>query len=470
MWRVVAAVVVVVLGAFAWWFFSGTEGVAPGAASAEVAAGCASGKAFYASVDGTADGNGSGERPFDLTTALSSGTAVGPCDTVWVRGGTYTGAFTSTLRGREGAPITVRAEAGARVTIDSAPQNAAALTVQGPYVWFWGLEITNSDGLRSSKDEGNWPSDLRRASGVVARAGNLKFINMIVHDVTRGFDIGAEALNVEVYGSLVYYNGWIGPKKAGNGSGIDTHNKAGQRRLADNIIFDQFSHGISVYGSSPEINLNLEGNILFDNGSLAKSFGRDVLIGGAGAQAPTLTGNSTFGGAQLNIGYGAGCSGARIQGNYLAATIPLTLTDCDGTIKGNTFVGQVGPLSSTHPDNTYIAENPTGQVVRLRSNEYEQGRANVAIYNWDKRETVDIDLGRSGLSPGEEFEIRDAKNFFGPPLAKGQYQSGVAVTLPVTTQAVGAPVGTDIEAPPHEAPVFLAVVVLPVPAKAAVKP
>jgi len=437
---------------------TGAPGVLTGART-----NCSTANDVYAAPDGSSQNDGSHDRPIDLATALSSTSPAHPCDTVWLRGGTYHGAFTSGLSGREGAPVMVRQMPGERATIDSAPSNESALSVNGAYVWFWGVEITNSDPQRTSTDTASWPSDLKRATGVMVHGSHLKFIDMVVHDMSRGFEIGGDAIDVEVYGSLIFYNGWENPQHVGNGSAIDTYNRVGARRLADNIIFDQFSQGISAYSSSTVVNLKLEGNILFNNGSLSKTFGRDILIGGGGgAQAPTLLGNMTYGGAQTAIGYGSGCTEARIESNYLASTVPLILTKCDGVVKGNTFVGTVGSLSTAYPDNTYDPKPPAGVVVLSRRNEYEPGRANIGVYNWDKKADIDLDLSESGLASGDAYEIRDAKNFFGAPLAKGTWAQGAKVTVRVGNLTSAKPVGQGLVVPPQTAPEFLALVVVPV--------
>src|SRR4051794_17269054 len=66
---------------------------------------------FYASPPGSPAGDGSLVRPWDLATALNA-PAILPGDTLWLRGGTYDGAFTSTLAGTPQAPIQVRSATG----------------------------------------------------------------------------------------------------------------------------------------------------------------------------------------------------------------------------------------------------------------------------------------------------------------------------------------------------------------------
>ena len=55
---------------------------------------------YYAAPGGSGAGDGSTSRPWDLATALAGGKGmVQPGDTIWVRGGTYPGTFTSALTG-----------------------------------------------------------------------------------------------------------------------------------------------------------------------------------------------------------------------------------------------------------------------------------------------------------------------------------------------------------------------------------
>ena len=116
---------------------------------------------FYAAPNGSPSGNGSINSPWDLQTALNQPSAVHAGDTIWLRGGTYTGHFTSNLNGTSSTPIIVRQYAGERATIDgNYAGNIPTLIVDGSYTWFWGFEVMNSD-----------PEPLRPPTGTTLRAG-----------------------------------------------------------------------------------------------------------------------------------------------------------------------------------------------------------------------------------------------------------------------------------------------------------
>src|SRR5512143_555213 len=99
---------------------------------------------FYVAPNGSASGNGSIGSPWNLQTALNQPSAVQPGDTIWLRGGTYVGHFTSNLNGNSSSPITVRQYAGERATLDGNDGTSnPTLIIQGSYAWFWGFEVMN---------------------------------------------------------------------------------------------------------------------------------------------------------------------------------------------------------------------------------------------------------------------------------------------------------------------------------------
>ena len=315
----------------------------------------------------------------------------------------------------------------------------------------------NSDPQRSSKEPGPWPSDLRRGTGVGSRGTNLKFINLVVHDAARGFEVNADSAGTEVYGNLIYFNGWETPDGGAQGNGIETQNVGGSRRIADNIIFHQFSHGIIVSGK-PLDNVILDGNTIFSNGSISRKGvmeSRNVLLGaGLVANKPVVTNNAIYDG-QTNLGYDAGCANATVTGNYFAG--PLIWVKCAGDMRDNVVydpyvtASGYGALSTQFPSNTYHTTRPSGVVVRIRPNEYERGRATLTIFNWDRKSEVSVNLAEAGLAVGDRFEIRDVQNYFGKPAAEGTYKGGT-IDLPMDMTEISTPVGGVPSAPKHTLP------------------
>ena len=237
---------------------------------------------FFVSPAGRADGDGTRAKPWDLATALSGTGPVRPGDTIWLLGGTYRGRFTSRLKGTRRDPVLVRQAPRARAVIDcrDADGRDALFSVEGEWTTFWGFEVTCSDRRRVTKIAGSHPPDIRRG-GINCRGSNIRFINLVVHDCGCGFGFWSGGQGGEIYGCLIYNNGWRGPDR-GHGHGIYAQNKTGTKRLVDNVIFNQFSYGIHAYGSSRAFlrGFHVEGNVCFNNGSPCRTATPNVLIGG----------------------------------------------------------------------------------------------------------------------------------------------------------------------------------------------
>src|SRR5262249_17532162 len=200
---------------------------------------------FYVAPGSSSGGDGSVGRPWDLATALAHPSLVKPGDTIWLRGGTYRGSFTSTLTGTSGAPIKVRQHPGERATIDGNHDgNEATLIIMGSFTWYWGFEVTNSDPTRTSATTAYPP---RRGEGVNVFGPGTKLINLVVHDTSQGIGSATPAENSELYGNLIYYNGYDNPGTRGHGHGIYVQNQTGTKRIVDNMIFEQFGWGIHAY-------------------------------------------------------------------------------------------------------------------------------------------------------------------------------------------------------------------------------
>jgi hypothetical protein len=113
-----------------------------------------------------------------------------------------------------------------------------------------------------------------------------------------------------------------------------------------------------------------------------------------------------------------------------------------------------------YPENTYVTARPSGAKVFVRPNEYEPGRANIVVYNWDHDDEVAVDLSQAGIASGAPFEVRDAQNFFGAPVFAGTFNQST-IKLPMTGLTTVRPVGVDARQPPHTGPEFAVFVVVP---------
>lgn len=414
---------------------------------------------FFVSPTGTSsleEGTGSRRRPWSLAAALAHPPAVRPGDTIWLEGGSYVGTYLARLTGTREAPIVVRALPGERVTVDGKSSGGEPiLKVMGAHTWFWGLEVTSSDTSRRSAGDDPQPGDIGRGEGILIvqapGAGvGTRFINMVVHDTRQGFSLWKEAEDAEVYGCLIDHNGWVGPTR-GHGHGVYVQNEAGTKLLEDNIVFRNFSHGFHAYGSDAAYlnGIAYVRNTVFSNGEPSGDFARNLLTGGGRvAESPRWEENMTFTPEPwgLNeIGYDAGCRNASVARNYLVGTgKAIEMKNCAAglAMTGNTFYG-LHPPEGLDPaawaGNTFTDARPTGTKVFVRKNRYEPGRANVTVYAWEARNTIPLDP--SGiLQPGETYEVRDAQNFFGPPVASGVW-AGAPITLPLAGLPAAAPVG-----------------------------
>jgi hypothetical protein len=461
---------------------------------------------YFVSPNGGAQGDGSQSNPWDLATALKPASAIQPGSTVWLRGGTYgngTTIFESRLAGTADKPIKVRQYAGERATING------GLAIYGPNTWYWGFEVTNNNPDRSAARGA--PECVDTYDG----SAGVKLINLVLHDCSQGMGFWTPAENGEAYGNLIYYNGYQDTDR-GHGHGIYTQNQNGTKSITDNIIFDQFGLGIQAYGSSNASvrGFDVQGNIVFNNGAISKDTTNvDNILFAVGQPMDSIRveNNYTYHDPDANKGYsrlgwsmgGSANKDITVRNNYWMGgqtalevwywdnvtftgnttysktSINMILSTLSGqSSKGynwdnNTYYGRgvfrVGgdqnspwdawrSLTGVDANSKMVGGAPAGLWTFVRPNKYESGRANIAIYNWDHTDKVNVDL--SGvLSSGDNYEIRDALNFFGNPVASGTYGGG-SVSIPMTGLQTAAPVGTVPAPPVHPAPQFGAFILL----------
>lgn len=427
---------------------------------------CAAAAEFYVAVNGTRSGKGTLDEPWDLKTASEHPLVLKPGDVIYLRGGNYEvpGKLNLNLRleGEKDRYITVRPYGNERVIIDG------GIHVLGPWVILRDLEIRNTTESRLTELPGPFPSDIPQPAGINVFASNVRVINNVIHDTATGLSSWVSAPDNEFYGNIVYYNGWLGPDRP-HGHGVYMQNKDGRKLLQDNVVFGNFEYGMQIYGSS-ETFLNgfrLEGNAVFNNGSLGGTWSRNLLVGGTVVvQNPSLIDNFTYfpltqdHGGDNNLGFfpnGSGCSGLEMRGNTFASGgVALTMHACMGSaISSNKIFGPTRGFNAAPfaESNTVTASRPAGMSVHVRPNTYERGRAHIIVFNWDRSESADADLSALGFTKDDTIEVRDVQNLDGAPVFRGVYD-GKSIRLPLALTEISKPIGTIKHPPVHSDPEF----------------
>jgi hypothetical protein len=312
------------------------------------------------------------------------------------------------------------------------------------------------------------------------------------------------SIDAEVHGCIIYYNGYSGPDRS-HGHGIYTQNDTGRKAITDNIIFDQFGLGIQAF-SSPAAqvrNYDVMRNIVFNNGTLQPGgFGLDNILFAGGNDPKSginVVGNHSYhtpgrqsGYSRLGWQWDGDNADIMVRGNYWIGGGPAValwnwagVTFEENTVfSENTSVELAAKGMSSYSwnrnryfgtgsfrannngllwdgwksttgldrDSAYQPGRPSGVWAFVTPNQYEPGRGNIVIYNWDKAPGVAVDL--SGVvRVSANFAIRDAQNFFGAPILTGRYAGG-SVTIPMTGLTVAATVGQVPHPPTHTAPEF----------------
>lgn len=407
----------------------------------------------YVSASAVGGGDGTSGNPWTLTEMCAHPVAVQPGDTIWLRGGTYSGSFLCELEGTAQAQITVRGYPSERPIIDGGSSNDITFGIiklggGGGYTTYRDFEVINSNTVRIDPTPA-------RPEGVSSFSVGTKIINLTVHDCGQGISMWSAGPDTEAYGNVVYHSGsYVTALGRGSGHNIYTQNLTGSKLFSNNIVFMGFYMGIHAYGSSGAglNNITIEDNIVFGHGipAIAGVLDNNMLAGGA-----ELTNNvqilrnqvyspsSGFtGGMGINPCYNTGCVDLVMNDNYFAHDANWAVNSEAGTADvdeaiGNTMIGDIGAQVQGYAPpqtNSYFTSGPPNvnhQVVL--PNQYEAGRAALAVFNWENDPSTTVDL--SGvLNIGDPFEIRNVQNLFGTPLVTGIYNGNpVTVSLAVET-------------------------------------
>jgi hypothetical protein len=459
-----------------------------------------SSRSHYVAPTGRSTGDGSRAQPWDLPTALSHPASVKPGDTIWLRGGTYRGDFSSKLTGREGAPVVLRQYPGERAIIDG------GFEITGAFAYYWGFEVMYSDLKRVTTLPGTDPADLPRENKILFVLGaRNKLINLVIHDLGHGIFAGSAAEGLEIYGNLIYNNGWRGGDR-GHGHNLYLQNLSPTKYVVDNVLFSSFSAGLHIYGTDAAYlwNFVIEGNTVFDSGSpLESSFGVTLNLqqegGGGNFGRSIYRGNSIYHRNGLHEafrfnapGHPAGediqfvdnivqgrsqfyevrryvikgnkiTSGANpISGQNVLVSLrmapgePLSAHTWDENRYASPPGGSQYPFYYAGAEQTYLFpgwkaatgyDNNssftsgmfTGADIIVRPNRFESGRAFITCWNWASATSLNVDLA-AVLTPGDRYQIHHVYDVFGPPVVTGTYGGG-GVSIPQAAATPPVPIG-----------------------------
>ncbi len=422
------------------------------------------GNDLHVSPNGTPSGPGTMAQPYDLATALS-GQVGQPGDTFWLSGGNYLiGHIDTQIEGAPGQPITFRQLPGERARIDGSLtfyQSTGNVVLRD-------FELYSSDTNRLSVQTGVGfaPTDIKIIPGIASYVPDMSFINLIVHDQTRhGFYIGPYASRNLVYGCLVYNNGWASTDNA-EGHSFYVQGNRGTREISDNLAFNASGANFHIYENATNY---------YPPASAAY---REVQIGRDGVNGSVALLNNYLPQELVmnnwTIAAVAGNLFASQPANYIVSLnqtqVPLATAWNDNSYAGSGPRGDFLHNSaeqgfqdwqrSTGYDShsAYAAVNLSGTKVFVRPNRYEAGRANIIVYNWDKSNSVPVDVS-SVLATNAAYEVRNAQDFFAPPVLSGVFD-GNPLNLPMTGLTVAVPNGP-LLTPPRTGPTFNVFVLLP---------
>jgi len=390
---------------------------------------------FFVSPDGKKSNDGSQTSPWDLESVLSAEQEIPGGSVVWLSEGGYfkpgatdmqSAAFGVILSGKEDNPIHLRAELGARVSIDGGFRIDLS-----SWLWIWDLEMTPKTEWRPEdyhipgNDLSAFPN-ARDGLNILAST-DTKFINLVVHhNSVTGVSHWKSNANSEMHGSLVYDNGHVGDSR-GAGPGLYHQNTSETERVVtDNILAGNFSTAMQVRGSGGTEDkderythyFRFEGNTWF--APREQSGARNYLH-----TSHTRTQNFQF---NENFIHGYEMRMPNDYWNYdEVGYIEANNQHCDGNHFIHTEISDaLAPVCRLFGKNEESLPEQSDSI--LRPNKYDPRRANLMVTNHERVDELSVSLG-CFAEAGDRIRILNSLDFFGPAIVDVVY-NGEFVNIP----------------------------------------
>lgn len=490
---------------------------------------------WYVSTNATAGGTGSIGNPYKLQTAFNAVGTIVAGDTLYLRGGVYTNipfgtspgnpgkVFEVRINGSTPSPILIMSYPGEIAMLDGGdvpfPQATARPTIAvgssgnttlGSHTIFRDLYVFSSSlEPRVTNDEKSNPTNLFRSEGFALYASDVKVQNCVVYDTANGISTFGTAMGPqELYGNLVFNNGWSGPSQQhGHGMYLQNTLSLPNKNVFSNVCVNAYANSIQCFGSSDAevYHFRVFGNTFYNN---TMSFGGRS---GTPQGDNQINGNFYYNSILLFLyHYSTNSISMQVCNNYIANGYLQggAWTNCiitNNTVANNSYVWKLitspfcnvirgwdldrnnyfvgsNPGAGTwwkdegckdmnfgnwqlHGTNlagvagwdlnsTVSAPLPTTNLVVLQQNVINTNRATLNIYNWSQGATATASLASLGWPTTEPVRVRSNQNYFGD-IATNSIP-GFILTLPMTTAAhsVAIPRGASVAHKPNTFPLF----------------
>ena len=243
---------------------------------------------------------------------------------------------------------------------------------------------------------------------------NCKYINLVIHSCNQGISCWKGEINPEIYGCIIYGNGWLG-KDRGHGHCIYTQNDEGLKTISNCIMSCLYdgTYTLHAYGSERAYvnNYLVEENIFYNKGPF--------LIGGGRPSHNIRVFRNYLYNVGMRIGYTAPYNeNCQVRDNVIVHG-GLDIIRYNKVIRqGNVIING--------------KEHPKRIKSVLLPNRFDPNRAHLIVYNWDRADELDVRI-KSFLKNTGSYRIMDPQDFFGTPVTQGRC-SGDTIRLPVKNE------------------------------------